>query len=187
MRASRHVTSVTPTPANSPVVGAILVVITVQLALVGCVAGAGRFPPAPVSPFGITSLDSGDPARRASNRLLVDGLRRDAEGRPAVALGLYQRALQVDPINPYAFLVIARHHAEGVDPERALSFLDKAEALLDREPDVPRGVEPHILGLRGSVLYAEGQHAEGAALLERARVLAPGSWSDGRLSASELR
>ena len=64
------------------------------------------------------SLESvGDPARRASNRLLAAGLDRDIQGKPSLALGQYERALQVDPTNPYAYLVLARHHADVGDAE----------------------------------------------------------------------
>ena len=166
---------------------ATLILLAVPLLAVGCAGGSGRWALAPPPPFVISSLASGDPARRASNRLLLDGLDRDAEARPELALGLYQRALQVDPTNPYAFLVLARHHAEGLAPERAFSFLDKSDALLGREPAVPPGVEAHLAGLRGAALHAAGRRAEAAPLLERARRLAPGAWSDGHLSARELR
>ncbi len=154
----------------------------------GCVAPPGAWGPAPERSFRLGDLEGqGDPARRASNRLLAEGLDGDAQGRPSQALGLYERALQVDPTNPYAFLALARHHAEGVAPRRALSFLDKAEALLERETPVPPGVEAHLVGLRGAALHAAGRPELAAPMLERARRMAPDAWSDGRLSARELR
>ena len=161
--------------------------VCVLLVLGACVGPRGRAPEPPPA-FHIGSLgNSGDPARRASNRLIAEGLDNDAVGRPAVALGLYERSLQVDPTNPYAFLALARHHAEGLDPERAFAFLDKAEALLDHERAAPPGVEAHLVGLRGAALYAGGRFEAGTALLERARALAPEAWSDGHLTARELR
>lgn len=157
------------------------------LFLFGCVTGFPSATPGGSS-FRITSLESsGDPARRASNQLLVQGLGRDAEARPSEALGLYERALQVDPTNPYAYLVLARHHAEGVEPERAFSFLDRASALFDQEPERPPGVDAHLVGLRGAALRGSGRVDPAAVLLARARSLDPLAWDDGHLSARELR
>jgi tetratricopeptide (TPR) repeat protein len=138
--------------------------------------------------FRLSSLEqSGDPARRASTRLLLEGLVRDAEGRPSKALSQYERALQVDPNNPYAYLVLARHHADGVEPARALVFLDRADALLGQEAYVPPGVQAHLVGLRGAALRASGHADAGNPLLARARALDPDAWSDARLSARELQ
>lgn len=141
----------------------------------------------PEPSFRLSSLgQSGDPARRASTRLLLVGLGHDAQGLPSKALSQYERALQVDPNNPYAYLVLARHHAEGVEPSRALAFLDRADALLGQEAYVPPGVQAHMVGLRGVVLRASGRADAGHPLLARARALDPDAWSDARLSAREL-
>ncbi len=162
------------------------VLLAAAVLLGGCVAFEAG--PRPQPTFRVSSLEqSGDPARRASNRLLLEGLARDSEGRPALAQSQYERALQVDPINPYAYLVLARHHVEGLEPERAFAFLDRADALFGQEPDVPPGVEAHMVGLRGAALRATGRGEAAEPLLERARALDPGTWSDGRLSARELR
>ena len=132
-------------------------------------------------------VDAGDPARRASFRMILRGLDADELQQPQRALGRYDEALRVDPTNPYAYLAIARHHAEGPDPEWALSFLDKAEALLRAEGPLSPRVELHLIGLRGQALYASGQVDAGIAYLERAWAMAPDVWTDGRLSPSELR
>ena len=102
------------------------------------------------------------------------------------ALGSYEEALRVDPTNPYAYLAIARHHAEGEDPEGALSFLDKADALLRAEGLLDDRVAPHLIGLRGQALYTSGRLASGLEQLEVAWELAPVVWADGRLTAAEL-
>jgi tetratricopeptide (TPR) repeat protein len=130
---------------------------------------------------------SGDATRRAANNLLLEGLDEDAAGRPDRALALYQRSLQLDPRNPYAYLALARHHADGERPERALSFLDQAEALFDAQGGTPPGAVAHLDGLRGAALDASGRAGEAATLLGDARRLAPREWGDGRLSAQELR
>ena len=132
-------------------------------------------------------VDVGDPARRASLRLVLSGLDADVLQKLQRALGNYERAIQVDPTNPFAYLAIARHHAESHDPSWALSFLDKAEALFRAQGDISPRVTPHLVGLRGQALYASGQIEEGALLLEQAWALAPEIWEDGRLSAEELR
>lgn len=132
-------------------------------------------------------VDVGDPARRASLRLVLVGLDADVDGNLQRALGNYERAIQVDPTNSYAYLAIARHHAESHDPTWALSFLDKADSLFRSQGDVSPRVIPHLVGLRGQALYASGRIDEGAPLLEQAWLLAPEVWADGRLSAEELR
>jgi tetratricopeptide (TPR) repeat protein len=156
--------------------------------LVGCSA-ARPFPgPPSVAPITLSELEGrGDPARRASQRLVLEGLDEDAGARPAAALAQYERALQVDPTNPWAWLALARHEVEEGDPARALSFLDKAEALLRGDGSDPLRVAPHLEGLRGGALTALGRSGEGLALLRRARASAPAVWADGRLDASELR
>ena len=54
----------------------------------------------------------GDPARRASMRLCIEGLYLDEQGRDSAALSQYQRAIQVDSTNPYAYLSLAQHEIE---------------------------------------------------------------------------
>ncbi|MEN8185366.1 MAG: hypothetical protein ABFS46_22855 [Myxococcota bacterium] len=132
------------------------------------------------------SID-GDPQRRASMLLVVQGLEADSNFEPDLARDLYQRALQVDPQNAYAYLAIARHRVEGRNPLSALPFLDKARALLDVEGQLTPGAEAHLVGLRGAALLADGQREEALPHLSTARTLSPQVWSDGRLDAEELR
>ena len=70
--------------------------------------------------------------------------RREVAGRGPVHVGR-----QSEP-------QLARHHAEGIEPERAFAFLDRADALLGQESQVPPGVEAHMVGLRGAALRAAG-------------------------------
>ena len=116
-------------------------------------------------------------------RLVMGGLDSDAAGRGAEALARYQRALQVDPNNPYAWLALARQEVFEGDPERGLSHLDKARALLGRD----ESAAAHLAGLRGAALVATGRAAVGAPFLQEARDLAPAVWGDGKLDAQELR
>ncbi len=126
---------------------------------------------------------SDDPARRASTRLVLEGLATD--GRRA--RGLFDRALQVDSSNPYAYLALARHHVEDGAPERALDHLQRAEDLLHAYDAWSPRAEIVVVGLRGAALLELGRDAEAANMLGYAARRDPDVWRDGRLAASELR
>jgi hypothetical protein len=128
---------------------------------------------------------SGDHLRRASTRVILEGL---AAGSPERALTHYQRAIQLDATNPYAYLVLASHEIQWGDPERGEQSLRQAELLLQSEElDSPR-VSPHLVGLRGRArIRSAGDESGGKSLLKDARRLAPNVWGDGWLSAAELR
>jgi tetratricopeptide (TPR) repeat protein len=152
------------------------------LALAGCQIPAGTgFPGEPLQLSQL--VGTGDPARRASMRLVIAGLDADQRGREAEASSSYQRALQVDPNNPYAWLALARQEVFDGDPDRGLSHLDKAQALLGSD----ERAAAHLAGIRGAGLVAIGKRPLGEPFLREARELAPGAWADGQLDASELR
>ena len=152
------------------------------LVAAGCrTAPGGRFPGEPLH---LTQLASvGDPARRASMRLVMAGLDADERGRGAEASSSYQRALQVDPNNPYAWLALARQEVFEGDPDRGLAHLDKAQALLGTD----ERAAAHLAGIRGAGLVAIGRRPLGEPFLREARERAPRAWADGVLDASELR
>jgi hypothetical protein len=166
--------------ARRPWLGALLALV---LAL-GCATG-GRLGGGGETLRFSELAEEGDARRRASVRLCVDGLDAAAAGRGGAALGQYERAIQVDPTNPYAYLALARHELEAGDAVRALEYLDQSETLLESENARSRGVEAHLVGLRGAALGATG--GDGDDYLEQARRLAPAVWEDGRLTAEELR
>jgi tetratricopeptide (TPR) repeat protein len=131
--------------------------------------------------------DDGDPTRRASTRLVLDGLASDAAGDDARALSQYELAVRMDSGNPYAYLALARYHVDLGDGGRALAYLDRARVLFESQAiDSPR-VEAHLVGLRGNALQLQGRVPEGHDLLRRAARRAPEVWGDGRLAADELR
>ncbi len=139
----------------------------------------------PIEALRLSQLASqGDPARRASVRLCTDGLQADIAGRAVAARSQYERAIALDPTNPWAYLVLARHEVALGDPQRALEYVQQAETLLQTEGAFVPGVEPHIEGLRGAALIASGR--PGGKQLRRAAALSPAIWSDGRLDADEL-
>lgn len=151
-----------------------------------CTHLGGREPE--MQPLRLSQLAAeGDAARRASLRLVVEGLDADVARDSGRAQSRYQRALVVDATNPYAYLAISRQHVEAHDFERALQFLDRAEALLRMQGELADEVAVHLDGLRGGALYDAGDVEASAPLLDRARSLAPSVWGDGELQADELR
>lgn len=156
-------------------------VLTLAAALLGCRTPGGMLPGEPLHLESVAS--DGDAARRASMRLVLAGLEADDAGRSAEASSRYERALQVDATNPYAWLALARQEVFEGDPERGLSHLDKAEALLAGNPDAAA----HLAGIRGAGLRAIGQPALADPFLREASENAPDVWADGQLDARELR
>lgn len=165
---------------------AALVLAVLSVFAAGC-ASFGSFRPQPGSLSLSEVADAGDPERRSSMQLVLQGLSDDADMQSARALSSYENALRVDPSNPYAYLALARHHAYGRDPTRALPYLDKCRSLLRAQGAWSPRVEAHMEGLRGTALVATGRASEGHAHLERARVLDASVWGDEYLAAGELR
>lgn len=160
----------------------LLAAVVLAALAAGCQTAPAR--PLPGEPVHLSRVaGAGDPARRASMRLVLSGLDADTAGRSAEASSLYERALQVDATNPYAWLALARQEVFEGDPDRGLAHLDKAEALLAGEPDAAA----HLAGIRGAGLRAVGQPALGEPFLREAREGAPALWADGKLDARELR
>lgn len=167
-----------------------LVALGLVVSLAGCVAGQ-RFVPslAPsVEPLTASAaLGLYDSARDASLRLVIAGLDEDSAGRPARALASYQRAIRVDPTNPFAFLALSRHHLEGDSVDEASAFLDQARSLFEAEQGLGPSVDVWGLGLRAGIDRARGRRDRADQLFDQARALSPRIWGDERLSAAELR
>ena len=154
--------------------------------LAGGCALAPTQPPQPAMHIRDVARD-GDETRRASQQLVLEGLRADSAPEPERARSRYQRALQVDSGNPYAYLALARQSAEEDEPELVLQYVDRAEDLLSADADHSPGAEVHLEGLRGFALAQTGETVQGRELLERAAKSAPDVWGDGQLDADELR
>ena len=104
---------------------------------VGCQTPAP--PPAPVKPYKATDfLDQGDPARKASMRLVVQGLESDERGAYPAARAGYERAIQVDATNPWAYLALARYYVQQGDVSRVNSLLDQSAAQEEIMTRLPR-------------------------------------------------
>lgn len=171
--------------ASRPFAAAVLVAWS-GIALVGGCAAPTRAPRG--AALRISEIDQiGDARRQASMRLVVEGLDAEIASTPQRALSRYQRAIQIDSGNPFAYLALARYYAEIADSERALGHLDRAQSLLDPDGGLYRSSEPHLLGLRGWALADADRSADAEPLLAEAGRLAPSVWGDGRLDARELR
>jgi tetratricopeptide (TPR) repeat protein len=162
------------------------------LLLAAWVASSCAIAPAiqqPAPALHITDMaGEGDETRRASVRLVLAGLDAEAEGHSERARGLYQRALQVDSGNPYAYLALARQSVARGEPELALEYVGRAEDLFDADALRTPGAGAHLDGLRGAALtLASDSNALGSELLDRAASSSPEIWGDGQLDVVELR
>ena len=118
-------------------------------------------------------------------RLVIQGLDADAQFDHKRALGSYERAIQVDPTNPMAYLALARHEIDAREGRRALQLLEQAAGLFEAEGLRVESVGVLLIGLRGRAYEEMGE--DGSELLARAAALAPDVWGDGYLSPEELR
>ena len=180
VRASRTVSAAIP-------VSFLLLMLT---AVLGCFEGVRNQPTPMRSAPPLTAshaLGLTDPARDASLRLVMTGLDEDEAGRPGRARARYQRAIRVDPTNPFAYLALARHHLEGGSLDEASAFLDQARTLFESEGQRGPGVDVWGFGLRAGIERGRGRDERADRLFDRARALAPEMWRDERLAPGELR
>lgn len=159
--------------------------------VVSAVAAACAGPGPSVEPDGALQLSEvamqGDATRQASLRLVIEGLGADQRGEAQRARGMYARSLQVESGNPYAYLALARHHADQGDADLVREHAARCRDLFVAVEPIPPRVAVHLIGLRGIALALDGREEEADRLLARAASLAPSVWGDGRLSAAELR
>ena len=147
------------------------------------------------SPFGPSksplttsgALGQTDSTRDASLRLVIAGLDDDTAGRPGRALASYQRAVRVDPTNPFAYLALARHHLEAGSAAEASAFLDQARSLFESQQQLGPAVDVWGIGLRAWIDRVESRDEQADLRFDAARELSPQRWGDERLSAAELR
>jgi len=162
----------------------VCVVLASLVALAGCAVrgpGVSHVDPMRASEM----LQDADPARRASTRLVIEGLDADEAFDRNHARGSYERAIQVDPTNPMAYLALARHELDDLEAQRALQLLEQSAALFEAEGLRVNRVGVHLEGLRGRAYETLGR--DGSAELDKAAALAPEVWGDGMLTPEELR
>ena len=158
--------------------------------LSACVAGQRYVPQLrPSEPPLTVSAAIGlyDSTRDASLRLVIEGLEADQKGQASRAIASYQRAVRVDPTNPFAFLALARHHLESESIGEAGAFLDQARSLFEAQGRLGPSVDVWGLGLRAGIDRLRGREDRAGALFDQARQLSPEIWGDERLSARELQ
>jgi len=155
---------------------------------VSCATSVAPRPPAQVRPLRISEVvGDGDPARRASTRLVIKGLESSP---PEQGLFDYERALRIDATNPYVYLALAAFEIQWGDLEQGVLALAQSELLLEAEGLKSPRVEPHLIGLRGRSLlrsYDDVERHAGESWLLEARRMAPEVWGDGWLGVAELR
>lgn len=128
-----------------------------------------------------------DSARDASLRLVIVGLDDDSAGRPTRALASYQRAVRLDPTNPFAYLALARHYVENDSPDEADAFLDQARSIFESEQQLGPAVDVWGIGLRAWIDREQHRDEQADLRFNEARALSPEIWRDEKLSAAELR
>jgi tetratricopeptide (TPR) repeat protein len=136
------------------------------------------------------ALGATDPTRDASLRLVITGLDDDSAGRTSRALASYQRAVRVDPTNPFAYLALARHHLEAdsaASTAEASAFLDQARSLFESQQQLGPSIDVWGIGLRAWVDRLESRDEQADSRFDAARALSVEIWRDERLSAAELR
>jgi tetratricopeptide (TPR) repeat protein len=164
----------------------VVVVCLVVGTLVAC-AGLNLSGPSEQPLTVSAALGQTDPTRDASLRLVIVGLDEDTAGRPGRALASYQRAVRVDPTNPFAYLALARHHLDAGSVDEASAFLDQARSLFESEQRLGPSVDVWGIGLRAGIDRAELRDELADTRFDMARELAPEIWYDEHLSAAELR
>jgi hypothetical protein len=155
---------------------------------VACATGVAPRPLQRVRPLRISEVaGDGDPTRRASTRLVINGLESSP---PEQGLFDYERAIQIDATNPYAYLALAAFEIQWGDLEQGVQALAQTELLLDAEGLKSPRVEPHLIGLRGRSMlrsYDDVERSAGQSWMDEARRRAPEVWGDGWLGVAELR
>jgi hypothetical protein len=155
---------------------------------VACATGVAPRSSLQVKPLRISEVvGDGDPTRRASTRLVINGLESSP---PEQGLFDYERAIQIDATNPYAYLALAAYDIQWGNLEQGVQSLAQSELLLESEGLKSPRVEPHLIGLRGRAMirsYDEVEQRAGESLLNEARRMAPEVWGDGWLGVAELR
>jgi tetratricopeptide (TPR) repeat protein len=94
-----------------------------------------REPPESIRPYELPEERAMTPERQASNRLVEQGkvfLNNDELER---AISTFSDAINVDTGNGEAYYYLAITHAKQGEPDVAVGLLDKADALLSRDPE----------------------------------------------------
>jgi len=112
------------------------------------------------------------PERAASLRLSGQGLSALEEGRAEEAVDHLERAIQIDPANPFAYYYFGLAHLDQGRREEALTLLSRAEVLFH---DRPYWLCETLVTM-GEVLETMGRPLAAVSCFQRA--LAEDPWSE---------
>lgn len=122
--------------------------------------------PPDVAPSPLASLTASTaPHVVAATRLADEGRQRLAAGDLDTALEQLERAIAIDPANPYAYYYLAEIHFARGSYQQAIAFGDRA-AILSARAD--SGLLSRAFGLQGKVFEAAGRFADARAAYQRA-------------------
>lgn len=110
--------------------------------------------PDPAAPSPLATIQPGTPPHVAAATRLADQARLEiADGDTDGAIELLERAVAVDPTNPYAYYFLAELYFSRDAYEQAINFADRAALLSARAPS---GWLSRSYGLQGQILEAAG-------------------------------
>jgi len=108
----------------------------------------------------------------AATHLVDAGRARMAAGDSGAALEQLERAIAIDPSNPYAYYYLAELHFMHHTYDQAIAFADRAATLSDaRAPEWAS----RAYTLQGNAFEAAGRFADARGAYERAIQAAPGN------------
>jgi tetratricopeptide (TPR) repeat protein len=116
--------------------------------------------------------DSTAPNVAAATRLVEAGRTRMAAGDTGAALEQFERAIVIDPSNPYAYYYLAELHLMNRTYDQAIAFADRAASL--SETRAPEWAS-RAFTLQGNAFEAAGRFADARNAYTRAVQAAPGN------------
>ena len=125
----------------------------------------------PATPSPLDTIHPGTPPNVAAATRLADAARtRLAAGEDAAALDQLERAIAIDPNNPYAYFFLAQLHLHTHSYDQAIAFADRAASL-------SAGTSPEwssrAWALQGNAYEAAGRFADARQAYLRAVHAAP--------------
>jgi tetratricopeptide (TPR) repeat protein len=125
------------------------------------------------APSPLATIQPGTPPHVAAATRLADQARlRMAEGDGDGAIELLERAVAVDPANPYAYYFLAELHFSHDAYDQAIHFAERAALLSAR---ASRGWLSRSYGLQGQILEAAGAFTDARAAYGHALQADPGN------------
>ncbi len=112
------------------------------------------------------------PERVASLRLTEEASGLLARGDTPAALDRLEKAIRIDPANPYAYYLLAQMHLRAERFDQAVAFAEKAEVLFGSSNPA---WQSQTLALKGSAFEHAGRYPEAREAYRRAVELVRGN------------